>query len=386
MKKILPKELLSRLGSFWSSIVNSKALIRQMFAGVLSNHEQAELSVTELVTGVSSKEVTAGNTIAWHKFVFSSSSAMTVVYGDPSSSYGVSYIYGELDGTGVLYRLPENTMAVPFLYDDIVNPTKILCSGVDYIVQNGSIKFLKPLTYDTASITLYARNMQVDSGFVANRLGYLIDANLSDRVFRDVPFTLLWRMATYGATYADSMRLIGYCSGTPTTANKETILATATLDLCTLVITDFNCYAVPLDQTVSVQAGQVVPPGTFLSSNAKLLHNKQSLLSSEIPSPVNEGYVFRYGSEGMLAAGMIIVQANVKGELAGALRLLKRTLPLESRVFIFSHKAVAPATTSLSFAASNTTSVNGVTVPAASTTMQLQAKTMVKLKYNSSGY
>ena len=228
--------------------------------------------------------------------------------------------------------------------------------------------------------------MQVDSSFVANRLGYLIDANLSDRVFREVPFTLLWRMATYGATYADSMRLIGYCSGTPTTANKETILATATLDLCTLVITDFNCYAVPLDQTVSVQAGQVVPPGTFLSSNAKLLHNKQSLLSSEIPSPVNEGYVFRYGSEGMLAAGMIIVQANVKGELAGALRLLKRTLPLESRVFIFSHKAVAPATTSLSFAASNTTSVNGVTVPVASTTMQLQAKTMVKLKYNSSGY
>ena len=384
MKRLTPNQLLGTLGSFWSSVFNSTKLLTSMFRGVEAAHEQSEIAATELVTGVSNQEVSAGQKDPWHKFVFSPKNTMSVVYGDPNSSYGVSYVYGELDGVGVKYTLPTNTLDIPFLYDDIANPTKVLCKGVDYVLEDDSIKFLVPLTYGTSDVVLYARNMKVDTGFVCSRLGHLIDANMSDRVFSKVPFELLWRMSTYGATYADFMRLIGYCSNTPTTAEKETVLAVATLNLCTLIITDFNCYAVPLPQTVPVVAGQVLAPGTFLGSNAKLLHNKQDLLSPEVPAPFNAGTVFKYGADSVSATAMLIVQADIQGELAGALRLLKRTLPLESKVFIFGHRTVATAPT-VAFS-STVAPVNGVMVPAADGSLQIQAKTMAKLQYNYSGY
>lgn len=384
MNKLTPSQILSTLGSFWSSVFNSTKLLISLFRGVESTHEQSEVAVTELVTGVSNQEVSAGQKTPWHKFVFSPKNTMNVVYGDVNSSYGVSYVYGELDGVGVSYVIPGNIIDIPFMYDDIANPTKILCKGVDYVLESGSIKFLVPLTYGNSDVTLYARNMLVDTGFVCSRLGHLIDANMSDKVFSKVPFELLWRMSTYGATYADFMRLIGYCSDTPTTAEKETVLAVARLNLCTLIVTDFNCYAVPLAQTVSVRPEDVLPPGTFLGSNAKVLHNKQDLLSSDVPAPFNGGSVFKYGDQASAATGMLIVQADIRGELAGALRLLKRTLPLESKVFIFGHRTLA-ATPTPSFSGTAAPAF-GVMVPAADSPLQIQAKTMAKLQYNYPGY
>jgi hypothetical protein len=384
MKKLLPNQLLLLLGTFWSSVFNSKNLLKNLFKGVISSHEQSEVSVTELVTGVSNKEVSAGQRTPWHKFVFNAKNSANVTYGNPNSTYGVSYVYGELDGTAVTYVIPNNIIDIPFLYDDIVNPTRMLCRGVDYVIESGKIKFFSPLTYGSSDVVLYARNMREDTGFVHSRLGHLIDANMSDKVFNKVPFKLLWRMSTYGASYADFMQLIGYCSDTPTTAERETVLAIANLNLCTLVITDFNCYAVPNSQQVSVSVDDVLPPGTFLGSGAKLLHNKQTVLDQSIPGVVNGGYVFKYGNQSASASAMIILQADIKGELAGALRLLKRTLPLESKVFIFGHRTL-PSPPTVSFSGSVAPAV-GVTVPAAVSGLQIQAKTMAKLQYNYSGY
>lgn len=384
MNRLTPSQILSTLGSFWSSVFNSTKLLISLFRGLESAHEQSEVTATELVTGVSNQEVSAGQKTPWHKFVFSPKNTMNVVYGDINSAYGVSYIYGELDGTGVKYAMPTNIIDIPFMYDDIASPTKVLCKGVDYVLEDGSIRFLVPLTYGASEVTLYARNMQVDTGFVCSRLGHLIDANMSDKVFSKVPFELLWRMSTYGSTYADFMRLIGYCSDTPTTVEKETVRAVARLNLCTLIITDLNCYAVPLAQTVSVLPEDVLAPGTFLGSNAKLLHNKQDLLGSGVPAPFNGGSVFKYDNQSAAATGMLIVQADIKGELAGALRLLKRTLPLESKVFIFGHRTL-PATPTVSFSGSGAPAA-GVNVPAADSPLQIQAKTMAKLQYTYSGY
>ena len=172
--------LLAVLGSFWTRVFTSTALLKTLIRGQLQTHAQSNQKAKELVNSIGNKEIPAGTTTVWTKLVFSIYSQANVSYGLPNSKYGTSYFYGQITSGLVSYSVDTDILSIPFMYNDPVNPTSILTEGIDYKITSGKLVFRKPLNSEAAT-TLYARNTVRESGFVTSRLGYAIDVYISLR-------------------------------------------------------------------------------------------------------------------------------------------------------------------------------------------------------------
>ena len=169
MNQLTTKTLFSTIGSFWTRVFRSASLLREMFRGVLSIHSQTETSADELVLSVAARDVPAGRTTSWEKFVFGDGDRSRFEYGDVNSAYGTSYMYGEPSSNRGEYTCDPNILEVPFLYDDLVKPTRILCQGIDYKLLPGKIVFKTPLSYTSGqTVSFYARNVRREQGFVTS--------------------------------------------------------------------------------------------------------------------------------------------------------------------------------------------------------------------------
>jgi|688.fasta_scaffold00026_54 hypothetical protein len=397
MNSLYPRQLLALLGSFWSRLFGSKELLKKLFQGVLSNHEQSERAATELVRSVGNQEIPAGQTHVWTKIVFSAYTQSPIVYGDFNKKYGLSgvmYAYGQLDNSRISYVIDSDVLDIPYLYDDVSNPTKVLTQGIDYKLEAGVIKFQKPLRTieDTEKganreVTLYARNVVREAGFTTSRLGYALGIQLSDKVYSKVPFKYLWRLGTYGPTYLDMLNMLGSCSGTPVTQKDETVEVFELQQGLALIITDSGAYATSAYKSNPIKINQILPQGTPLDSRLQILHDKDIYLAADIPAVYRDPKTFKYGRSSAIASSMVIIKCDIQGPQAAALKAFKTMLPVDVKVLIFTNIDVPATSINQANFSFNTKASYSQIVPALTINeSQASVKATAKVKYSIYGY
>ena len=389
MTTLYAKQLLALLGSFWTRIFTSADLLKQLFRGQLSTHSQSEQGVAELVQSAGNAEVPAGRTSTWTKMVFSIYSQSPIEYGNPSRTYGSlsTYYYGQLYDNKATYSIDDDILSIPFMYDSLTEPTKVLTEGIDYKLSAGRLIFCFPLSYSSEPVVLYARNMVRESGFATSRLGYALNVQLSDRVYSKVPFDSMWRIHTYGPSFRDLMRLLGACSGTPVTLQDEVVEHVQVMDSVELIVTDKAAYAVPVVKSSGFVVGQRLPEGSPVASSLAVLHDKNPYVSDLVPSIYRYGKLFKYGES--LAAGscMLVLKADISGERATALKVLRNVTPPEIKVLVLSNVDVTgPVLTSssLSFSGKAIASVRATNASFDNT--HISVKATPRVRYTNPGY
>ena len=387
MSLLLVRQLLVLLGSFWARIFTSVELLKAVFRGVLVPHSQSEQAVTELVVSTSCKEMPVGRTTTWHKFVLGIYGQTKVRYGDAGGYHGGSYLYGQLLDNKAAYDIDADILSIPFMYDSLTEPTKVLTEGIDYKLSAGRLIFRFPLSYSSEPVVLYARNMVRESGFATSRLGYALNVQLSDRVYSKVPFDSMWRIHTYGPSFRDLMRLLGACSGTPVTLQDEVVEHVQVMDSVELIVTDKAAYAVPVVKSSGFVVGQRLPEGSPVASSLAVLHDKNPYVSDLVPSIYRYGKLFKYGES--LAAGscMLVLKADISGERATALKVLRNVTPPEIKVLVLSNVDVTgPVLTSssLSFSGKAIASVRATNASFDNT--HISVKATPRVRYTNPGY
>ena len=387
MSLLLVRQLLVLLGSFWARIFTSVELLKAVFRGVLVPHSQSEQAVTELVVSTSCKEMPVGRTTTWHKFVLGIYGQTKVRYGDAGGYHGGSYLYGQLLDNKAAYDIDADILSIPFMYDSLTEPTKVLTEGIDYKLSAGRLIFCFPLSYSSEPVVLYARNMVRESGFATSRLGYALNVQLSDRVYSKVPFDSMWRIHTYGPSFRDLMRLLGACSGTPVTLQDEVVEHVQVMDSVELIVTDKAAYAVPVVKSSGFVVGQRLPEGSPVASSLAVLHDKNPYVSDLVPSIYRYGKLFKYGES--LAAGscMLVLKADISGERATALKVLRNVTPPEIKVLVLSNVDVTgPVLTSssLSFSGKAIASVRATNASFDNT--HISVKATPRVRYTNPGY
>lgn len=340
LNKLQPKSLFALIGSFWTSIFTSKNLLKQLFRGQLSVHEQSEQAVTELVQSVGNAEIPAGKTTCWHKLVLGLHNQTKVVYGDPGGRYGWSYFYGQISNSRASYNVDADILSIPFLYDNPVNPTKVLTEGIDYKIADGKLTFNSVLSYTEEPATLYARNMVRESGFTTSRLGYGIGVYMGDKVYQKVPFKHIWRMSTYGPTYFDFLNVLGTCAGASIVQGEETVEFVGYGKNIQVVVTDKAAYATNAAKSISFAVGSQLEQGTPMSTALQILHDKELYINSKVPSILTYNDLFKYGSELAYGYSLVVIKADISGPATAALKTFKDTLPLDVKILIYTNKDV----------------------------------------------
>lgn len=389
MTTLYAKQILALLGSFWTRIFTSAALLKQLFRGQLSTHAQSEQAVTELVESAGNAEVPPGRTTCWTKIVLSIYQQSPIEYGSPTRTYGLTslYYYGQLYDNKATYDIDEDILSIPFLYDSLTNPTRVLTEGIDYKISSGRLIFKKPLSLTDEAVTLYARNMVRESGFTTSRLGYALGVYLGDQVYRKVPFEHVWRMSSYGPNYFDFLSMLGSCSGTPVTGKDEVVELVQVMAPVAVIVTDKGAYAVPAGKYLPFVVGQLLPQGTPMSSGMQVLHDKAVYVSESIPSVYRDRQIFKYGTELALASSMIIIKADISGPESAALKTLKNTLPVDIKVLIFTNiDLTGMSMTGTNFSATCTPTLTPAVSPLTINSNQISLKARSKVKYTLYGY
>jgi hypothetical protein len=382
---ITAKQIINLLGSFWTRIFVSVVLVRQLIAGALSNHRQSEKAVEDLVASVSNLEIPAGKTTVWETFIFSIYSQQLEKYGDPTSKYGTSYFYGQVNDNDISYVIDEDILSIPFLYDNVAAPTEVYTQGIDYVLTPGVLKFK---TIFSGTKTLYARNVVREAGFTTSRLGYAIDVQLADSVYQNVKFSDIWRTYTYGPTYMNLLGLLADAASGHVTRQAEVVQTLTYYGSTLRLITDKSVYYIPVAKAVPLKEGQVLPQGTSLTTSVEVLHDKDVYITSPaVPQIYVDGKTFKYGQASAKASSMVIIKADITGANSAALKILKNTMPSDIKVLVFTNSTVAPAELDGSNLSTDIDKAQAkITPPAnlAAANISLVAKS--RLKYTSYGY
>lgn len=390
MTQLYAKQLLKLIGSFWSRLFGNGGLLRQIAKGQLAIHEQSEQNAEDLVKSVGNQEISAGRTTSWTKFVFSYYNQTKIEHGDPNKKYGpypVIYSYGQLNTDVITYDLPEDLISIPFLYDDIATPTKVLTENIDYKVDGNKLYFRSPLRLDEKETVFYARNVVREAGFTTSRLGYALGVALSDKIYSVVPFKHLWRLGSYGPNYLDMLTMLGACSNSPVTQADEYVELIYSDGPITVVVTDKAGYVVPTAKLISFKLGELLPQGTPLSTSLQVVHDKDVYMTESIPAQYRDRKTFKYGKELANASSMIVIKADIKGPSASALKVFKQTLPVDVKVLIFTNIDVTPPTLSgASFGFDCKASYSVIAPALAINESQVSVKATSRVKYSTYGY
>ena len=377
--------LLQVLGSFWTKIFVSTTFLKAVLRGQLSTHAQAEQAVSELVLATANAEIPAGKVTVWHKMVFSIYTLAAARYGVAGSKYGTSYFYGLPDRGMIRYGIDSDILAIPFLYNSPVAPTKIFTSGIDYSIVAGGLVFRSPLDYTTAT-TLYAKGVVREAGFTTSRLGYAINVQLADAVYRDVPFKHIWRLYTYGPNYLDLMKLLGACSSTPIVSYDEVVQQVVAYGALTLVITDHQAYCLPTAKAIALTVNQVLPQGTPLTTGVQILHDRSPYLSNSVAAVYRGPGTFQYGTEAASSTSVTLIRADIVGSKGAALKVLKGVLPADVKVIIYTNIDIPSAQINVAnFSVQCNATLARKVLPALVDT-QISVKTSAVVKYTHYGY
>lgn len=386
MNLIVPKDLIGLLGTFWTRIVARPRLSERLTAGLLANHYQSEQKATELVKSVSNLEIPAGQTTTFEKFTFVRTGRSTYEYSDnPNIKYDRGIAYGLNIGNESFYKLDNDIIAIPTMYDDPVNPTKTYTENVDYRIEPGKIIFRIPMP---SSTDLYARKVIRDTGFVFRQLSYVIGVNLSDSVFRKIPLAELWRLFSYGPNYYNVMRLLSICAGAPIIKHEKEVIQSIHFLFSggRLVITDKETYWVPPKYEVTARVNQTLNQGTSISSGLKTLHDKRPIIYVNDSDNKIIGTSYKYGNKTINPSKLILLKADIQGPEVVALKYLTSVLPLDVKLLILANTTV-PKTNITNFSFNTLKGGKSVAVPKyAISEVKVTVKCGSSLKYSFYGF
>lgn len=386
MKTLKVSYVLSLLGTFWSKFFKSTGLLKSILSGQLSVHAQSEKTAEELILSASNLDMPAGKTVVWGRYAFSNYNQNFERFGNYDSKYGFSYFYGEPGSNKAEYIIPSDILSIPFMYDSIHSPTKVMVEGIDYKVSNGLLTFKQPLK--SFPTFLYAKNVVKESGFVTSRLGYALDVQLSDQVYSKVPFRHVWRMFSYGHNYFDLMKMIGSCANAPISDQDEVVEAVFQYPNVCQVITDKSCYMVrPSKLRKDISVGTLIKKGQPITYAVEILHDKAPRITSSVSQAYQADDLFKYGTKLAKASSLVLIKADISGPASAALKTLKQTLPLETKVLIFTNIDVPAATavnSNFLFNCSANSSVKADAVMIGASEISIKAQGRVK--YTSYGY
>jgi hypothetical protein len=386
MKTLKVSYVLSLLGTFWSKFFKSTELFKSILSGQLSVHAQSEKAAEELILSASNRDMPAGKTTIWEKYAFSNYNQSFEKFGNYDNKYGFSYFYGEPSSNNAQYIIPSDILSIPFMYDSIHSPTKVMVEGIDYMVSDGLLTFKQPLK--SFPTFLYAKNVVKESGFVTSRLGYAIDVQLSDQIYSKVPFRHIWRMFSYGHNYFDLMKMLGSCANTPISDQDEVVEAIFYYPNVCQVITDKSCYMVrPSKIRRDVNVGTLIKKGQSITYAVEILHDKSPRITSNVSQANQADDLFKYGAKLGKVSSLVLIKADISGSASAALKILKQTLPLEIKVLIFTNidvPAVTADKSNFSFNCSANSSVraNAVMIGAD----EVSIKSQGRVKYTFYGY
>jgi len=385
MQLLSPKTLLSLIGSFWSRIVAKPLLSERLMAGLLAAHYQSEVKADALVKSISNLEIPAGETSTFEKFIFNSTSLAKTKYGVlPLEKHGGGIFYGTAVNGRNFYDIPENIISIPMFYDNPVKPTRTYTENIDYRIANGRIEFR---IFLPESITLYARKVFKDTGFVHRQLGYVAGINLTDSIFRRVPLAELWRLFSYGPNYYNMMRILSLCANSPIAKTNETVTGVGELKEGKLVITDRNCYFVPSGQNIVVQPNQALEQGQPLASGLKILHDKTSYrINNNLPENMWVAGKIKYGNDLLNPARTIVVKADIKGNESVVLKYFTNVLPLDVKVIVLANKNVSSAIVDKIVSRSPTLATSVALPKYSNNSIEITAKSNSSLKYGFYGF
>ena len=391
MKSLKTSYVLSLLGTFWSKFFKSFKLLKSIVSGQLSLHAQSEQAIDELLLSTSNIEMPAGKTTVWEKYIFNNYNQAKEVFGNSNSKYGFSYFYGEPSNNVAQYAIPEGILSIPFMYDSISNPTKVLIEGVDYKLSKGLLTFKQ--TLNALPAIFYAKNVVKESGFVTSRLGYAVGVQLSDEVYRKVPFKHIWRLFSYGQNYFDLINMLGYCANSPISQQDETVEAVFNYPNVCQIITNKSCYMVkPSKIKQDIVVGKLVKKGECFTYGVEILHDKSSSILENIPQNYKSNNTFRYGSKLAKASSLIVIKADIDGTASSALKVLRQVLPLNIKTLIFTNADV-PAANAVNANFSFTCSGNSSIKPPSAmigvnsdSNPKISIKAQGRVKYTSYGY
>jgi hypothetical protein len=385
MKLILPKDLLSLIGSFWKRIVSNPFLNERIIGGLLGAHYQSEEKASSLVKSASNLEIPAGEVFTFEKFIFVLDSFAKFEYGaDLQVKYGFTYLYGSNSNNNVIYDIPNDIISIPTLYDNPARPTKTYTENIDYKITNGKLEFKIPMS---SSTVLYARKVIRDTGFTYRNLAYVLGLNLSDSLFTKVPLAELWRLFSYGPNYYNVMRLISLCARAPIAKHdNEVVQGVGYTSEGALVITNRECYFIPIDQAVTVEVNQVLKQGDPVSSGIEILHYANPTPTLKVPSFMVSGENIKYGNKLLNPSRVIIIKANVSGPEVVALQYFTNVLPLDSKIILLANKSVLAAQVS-NIQPEATKIANSVLAPKyANNLLTITPKCTSSLKYSLYGF
>jgi hypothetical protein len=385
MQLLSPKTLLSLIGSFWSRIVAKPLLSERLMAGLLAAHYQSEVKADALVKSISNIEISAGEISTFEKFIFNSRTLVKAKYGVlPIEKHGSGVFYGTALNGKHFYDIPENIISIPTFYDNPVKPTRTYTENVDYKIVNSRIEFRVSLP---ESITLYARKVIKDTGFVHRQLGYVAGINLTDSIFRKVPLAELWRLFSYGPNYYNMMRMLSLCANSPIAKDNETVTGVGDLREGKLVITDKNCYFIPPEQDTVVQLNQTLTQGQPLASGLAILHDKTSYrINDNLPKNMWVDGKIKYGNSFLNPARTIIVKANIKGNESVVLKYFTNVLPLDVKVIVLANKDVSSAVVDKITSKSPTLATSVALPKYSNNSIEITAKSNSSLKYGFYGF
>lgn len=302
------------LGSFWTETYDARAQAQTVAAAVAELSRQYALLTAEAAAACSRRDVHPYRRERWFSVTLRTSELNATVgalrrFGAAGAfgrqDDGRQYYYGQADTTYYAFPAPERLVCARQLQTRISSPGRVWTFGIDVILRDGLLVFAQnPLTDPLVGAavvssdgttteqeaTLWLRDAEFDYGDVYEQHGFIYATTPAlDGATQKAGVRALGDAVAGGTNLSTFTALLAAGTGIPQTETWETVeLLDAVTDVTRITIcTDRACYQLPATATVSdIAVGDVLPPGTFLSSDVAVQSFSQPTAPSWLPGLV----------------------------------------------------------------------------------------------------
>lgn len=297
--------MLGRLGTFWNSIFQDPAFLKNYYRGTFLDAGQAYLNYLEAIATISRQETPVFHRENWFYLTFRESTldAAVIRYGD-DHTYGEGHLYGiRAERSSFSVPLPDKLKGCHFIFNRIIQPTLTYTSGVDYEfdLEKGLLTFredpfenpLVPVRDITGAdgevidreAALWGYNGSFDVQYLWYHWGYALQAFMeSSDLYKDF-LNALADSYVQGPSLKSIQNLVASLTGVPiieeATETVEKILRTGDV---AQVVTNLNVYELLPNANIIVTEGEVLHGGDPLTDAFLLLElNERLPTSTELP-------------------------------------------------------------------------------------------------------
>lgn len=279
-----PRNLLSALGSFWSSIYDRRDQVLSYAAGKCSVESQAMLDVLELIASMSRYTVPIFHTDQWYELRLRESqrndAATSLLRYDGATNFGEGHAYDvPVDSGFHSFPLPSRLSEAPVIVNRFAAPSLTWLSGIDYLVdvERQALVFhanpftdnrvIKQPVYEDGLIVdrealLWIFRGQYDLSHVYEQFAYAINLRMkSSKGYRDL-MNAVFDAIVGGTAVRQIETAFSALTGIPLAQEPtETVKFIHRDNNSRLVITDQHTYKFDLEALPIVEVGDEVRAG-----------------------------------------------------------------------------------------------------------------------------